>query len=169
MDNKKVYILQKDLPYYKAGEELTLNAGYYEMEVKNGYSRYWQWPVDYVENNPDWFKLKGEGNMDSAPFVSKIIEAKDSLWVEIGFSKVTFGDSVWKIMMSKKKLAEMIISESKGKLFNDGDEDVSKQVTYKEYLQFGEDCFNAARKNNSEWYYKFKNFSDYMNSQKPNE
>lgn len=45
-------------------------------------------------------------------------------------------------------------------------EDVVNKKVYsqKEYLQFGQECFGAARKNNSEWYYKFKNFSDYMNS-----
>jgi hypothetical protein len=40
----------------------------------------------------------------------------------------------------------------------------SKLFTYKEYLQFGQRCFDAARKNNSEWYFKYKDFSSYMNS-----
>ena len=45
------------------------------------------------------------------------------------------------------------------------EDEVNKKVySQKEYLQFGQECFEAARKNNSEWYYKFKNFSDYMNS-----
>ena len=42
-------------------------------------------------------------------------------------------------------------------------QEVDRVYSEKEYLEFGEECFNAARKNNSEWYYKYKSFSDFMN------
>lgn len=95
------------------------------------------------------------------------------------------------IDIDKKRLAEIIINESsknwerKSKPMSEEDviapkqkaiingcpsvspfEDAVNKKVYsqKEYLQFGEQVFNAARKNNTELYYKFKNFSDYMNS-----
>lgn len=42
-------------------------------------------------------------------------------------------------------------------------QEVDRVYSEKEYLEFGEECFNAARKNNSEWYVLYKSFSDFMN------
>ena len=117
MDNKKVYILQKDLPDYSAGEEFVFNGEHYEAKNKCEDGCVGRWSKKYVEDNPE----------------------------------------SWEPETRTMNKNEVVAPE------------MFPMVSYKEYLQFGEDCFNAARKNNSEWYYKFKNFSDYMNSQKPNE
>jgi hypothetical protein len=55
--SNKTYVLLKDLPDAKAGSEYVYN---------NTYKRYYldgnvlgsYWDAEYVENNPDWFKLK---------------------------------------------------------------------------------------------------------------
>lgn len=78
------------------------------------------------------------------------------------------------IKVDKDRMAEILISEREGRYWIDDkfmwyreDNEIIKDKKYSEqdYLEFGQKCFEAARKNNSEWYYKFKNFSDYMNKE----
>lgn len=78
--------------------------------------------------------------------------------------------------ISKERLAEILIAEAKGELFMDNEEDRKqrKLISDKEFLQFGEDCFKAARhteKKIGEFSiyeeYKYKSLSDFINSQKP--
>lgn len=54
------YILQKDLPDYEAGEEFVYskNSLYYEASNTDKDGCRGKWPPSYVENNPEWFKLK---------------------------------------------------------------------------------------------------------------
>lgn len=59
--------------------------------------------------------------------------------------------------------------ENNEKFFKLKEEETTRTYTEKEYLQFGEECFKAAREsdyNPPYWYanYKCKSFSDYMNS-----
>jgi len=65
---QKTYILQKDLPYTKAGTEYFKNTDFDNRVDRNSYfpnkvgSRCERFAIhaDYVENNPEWFKLKEE-------------------------------------------------------------------------------------------------------------
>lgn len=65
-ENKEIkvtYILQKDLPDYKAGTEFVLgDRGYYTSTVPGtrGDGVRGAWPPLYVENNEEWFKKKEE-------------------------------------------------------------------------------------------------------------
>lgn len=63
-----VYILQKDLPDYKAGEIFRWNqfgeiycAGNTDKNGQVG-----KWPASYVENNPEWFKRDQTEEIESA-------------------------------------------------------------------------------------------------------
>ena len=56
-ENKKVYILQKDLPPFKEGTEFKENVNYYEAYCELDYM---QLPKSLVEILPDLFKLKQE-------------------------------------------------------------------------------------------------------------
>jgi hypothetical protein len=172
MNKEKVYILQKDLPDgSKIGDEYikqppifdTLPNLVYENKTRNKKMRL---PFDVVETNPAWFRLKNEN-----PRVTRCNYDEESVYFYID-------DKAPSIKVDKDRLAEILIAEREGHYYIDDkfiwyreDNEIIKDKKYSEqqYLEFGQKCFEAARKNNSEWYYKFKNFSDYMNSQKPKE
>lgn len=73
-ENKEIkvtYILQKDLPDYKAGTEFVLgDRGYYTSTIPGtrGDGVRGAWPPLYVENNEEWFKKKE----DEPPLVIQI-------------------------------------------------------------------------------------------------
>ena len=55
---KATYILQKDLPDYKAGERFTWHgkSNCYAAENSDVTGQVGKWPARFVENNPEWFK-----------------------------------------------------------------------------------------------------------------
>jgi len=163
MDDKKVYILQKDLPDYSAGEEFVFNGEHYEAKNKCEDGCVGRWSKKYVEDNPDWFRLKNE---EQKPKVVRIEERENVFLCHVHY----IVDDFKVISINKERLAEMLIAESwepETRPMNKNEvvaPEMFPMVSYKEYLQFGEDCFNAARKNNSEWYFMYESFSDFMNS-----
>lgn len=95
----------------------------------------------------------------------KTFEWNDELVSELLWSRFPFPEGVTAVKPIleefKKEKLEQVNKLIVSKPFEDA---VNKKVySQKEYLQFGQECFNAARKNNTEWYFKYKNFSDYMN------
>ena len=73
-------------------------------------------------------------------------------------SEILFWITNCNIHISKERLAEILIA------YAGSSSECISLYDEKQYLQFGQDCFNASRKNNSEWYFKYKSFSDFMNS-----
>ena len=146
MGKEKVYILQKDLPNSKVGDEYVLgrcNAYYKNANECEGF-----WLKEYVENNPDWFLPKEEVK----PLVTRCNYDSYSVYFYIN-------DKAPAIELSKEILADILIAHQRGELhFTDG-----KFYSEKEYLELGEECFNAARINDTGWYVKYKSFSDFMN------
>lgn len=60
---KKIYILQKDLPNIKAGNEFIwddLNKSYKPKKYATDSETITVFNEFYVENNPDWFELREE-------------------------------------------------------------------------------------------------------------
>lgn len=172
---KPAYILQNDLPDVKAGAEFTIGDALdvYFLSSDKTVTKHncYTYPKKFVENNPVWFRLKEE---EQKPEVIGIEKRENVFLCHIHFS----ADNFKAIPINKERLAEVLIAENEGHFYIDDeflwyreDNEIIKDKKYseQEYLEFGEGCFNAARKNNSEWYYRYKNFSDYMNSQKPKE
>lgn len=58
-NNMPTYILQKDLPDSKTGDEY-IWVDYYQRYYKNADIEDSYWTKESVENNPEWFKLKEE-------------------------------------------------------------------------------------------------------------
>lgn len=57
------YILQKDLPNIKAGAEFDqkkINDNVYYAREIDSMNDYYHYHKNFVENNPEWFKLKEE-------------------------------------------------------------------------------------------------------------
>lgn len=149
MKNQKVYILQKDLPDGKVGDEYILVDNLY---YRNGHTWDSYWTPEVVEDNTDWFILK-----TVVPKVASFTEDENFIrfYLNKGFVEA----------ISKERLAELLILNQENNLMTK-DEVINgehKDYSEKEYLEFGEECFNAARKNNSEWHFLYKSFSDFMN------
>lgn len=56
--SKDIFILQKDLPDYKAGEKFEWNEKSFLYVATNtdDIGQVGKWPARFVENNPEWFK-----------------------------------------------------------------------------------------------------------------
>jgi hypothetical protein len=170
MNDRKIYILQKDLPDYKAGEEFELTIdGYYTAKISCLDGIKGKWPPRYVENNPEWFKLKEEVNRaviaswftDNNSFYFTLLNGKDA--------------PLPPYEISRSRLSEIIIAESKGDLYLDLDEYRREEFfTAQELLTSEEKAFHAGRSyktlhidsisNSSFLKLDYKDFSDYKNS-----
>ena len=158
MSEKKVYILQKDLPDSKAGDEyICLTNNFSMVYYKNGDRNESYWTAENVENNLSWFKLKEEVN-----------PAVDQIWFNnIENIKVRMNNGSATIDISSIRLAEILIAESKGQLFMDNPKYLkSRQGRYteKEYMDFGKECFSRSRMKHPEGSFKYITFDHFIAS-----
>lgn len=157
MNKEDAYILQKDSPNCKAGTEFRFVSLImkYQSTVMNKNSKGIYFEPEDVENNPEWFKIKEE----EKPKVINIEERHNVFLCRIH----TIGKDVRVVPISKEHLAEILIAYSYGNLIINGNKEKGNQeklYTEKEWLQFGQECFEVARN------YLYHSFSDYMNDLK---
>ena len=88
----KTYILQKDLPDSKAGDEYMI--GPHNCYYKNGdFDSSW-WGAIQVENNPEWFKEKEEKEFTRQDMINfaLFLDAKlDNDIKKYGYPKASMG------------------------------------------------------------------------------
>jgi hypothetical protein len=163
----KIYILQKDTLRAFSLQDHVLPAGT-EVEFIPQFQRYaskskWTFSKDFVENNPDWFKLKedavvlliGDGPyksvMEKYPFKYDLFsthEFKDT-------SKERIVDAIQNILNDKPQTVFLNLD-----LRN-----APKMYTEQEVLEREEKAFTKGRETESyTWIYS--NFSEYKNSEK---
>lgn len=87
---KKTYILQKDLPDSKAGDEYIWSA-IHEVYYLNGDIGASSWQGDAIENNPDWFLEKKE-KIYTEEDMRKCFEAARLTHPMVGFRYDIFND-----------------------------------------------------------------------------
>lgn len=179
MDNEKIYVLQIDLPdggkvgdeYKKVGNDQYRNIKF--INDKCPVIEDVAWFSWQVEENETFFKLKEEEK-------STVVEIKENYH---------FGDFVYRISgvkelftISKERLAEILIAESKGDLNLNGNTRIKFQpiessdpdfnrYNEKELIEAEEKAFNMARSVYPHKYvyaikdWQYKTFSDYKNQQ----
>jgi CCR4-NOT transcriptional regulation complex NOT5 subunit len=98
MKKEKVYILQKDLPDSKAGDQYILVSGDFRRYYKNGDMEESYWMAENVEGNHEWFKEKEE----QKPTVSDFREDEQRFYFNVY--------EEWMII-KKERLAEILIEE----------------------------------------------------------
>lgn len=111
-EGKPVYILQKDTPDYKAGEEFEFERDffrYYTAKTKSHYGTRGQWAKSVVEDNPEWFKKKEVPKT----YISEIDKGSDNFRF---YTAVAKGMIKNVCTISKQRLYEIVIAESKGNL-----------------------------------------------------
>lgn len=168
-----VYVLQKDLPDSKAGDEYVLRKYNEIMEdyFKNGDVDGSFWPRHYVENNPEWFKKKETPKPTVTNWTSSD-EMENFNVIEFFIGKNYYP-------VSKERLAEILIAESKGDILIGKKKGVYSEkfiatdmiYTEKELLEAEEKAFNASRELQTFWHssidkkaLQYQTFSDYKNN-----
>lgn len=161
MEKEKIYILQKDLPYLRAGAEYRYNDGDYETKDEHLFTQGLKWDRLgrlAVENNPEWFKLKEE------------VKPTVADWVGSGYQMhfvIMRGNNLpdHEITISKERLAEILIAESKKLIHIDDGYTWFREDSVIKKL---EECFNESRLTNPIVGFKYDTFSDYMNDKNKN-
>ena len=132
MNKEKTYILQKDLPDgSKAGDEYKWLGDpycYFKNITRSGMN---VWIKKIVENNPEWWKLKEE---EKPVVVDEVVNFPNEVHFHI--------KGEW-YQVSRERLAEILIAESKGFICI-VDED---HVWFRddEVLKLRQEAFEAAR------------------------
>lgn len=158
MDKEKSYILQKDLPKIKAGTEFIFNKEFCVYEFRLSEDDYTQYSQQEIDECQEWFKIK-EPN-------PRLVIGHQFI---TGGNKFTFSDYT-DISISKERLSEILIAESKNELelygVATGEHSGNKYYTEKRHIELLEECFNESRLTNPLVGFKHDTFSDYMNNLK---
>jgi hypothetical protein len=85
MGTKPTYILQKDLPDYKAGQEFVFTGKFYAATVVDELGELGKWPVRLVENNPTWFIEKKEEYIEVkiTDFINGELDIKNATLIKL--------------------------------------------------------------------------------------
>ena len=155
--SNKTYVLQKDTPNAKAGDEFYYTPNEYRGEgYINKAGMFWHKLI--VENNPEWFKLKKE----EQPKEKDTFVWSDELVKEfvISFKKID------KLITGVDPIGKTIIEWKQSKSTPKED----KTYTEKELLEAEQKAFEAAIHNiqtykdaKGEWHLRYPKFSDYKN------
>lgn len=100
------YILQKDLPYFKSGirylkneTDARVDRNSYFPDVVGSKNERFAIHADYVENNPDWFKLEN----------NSLIEQKTINGIFYGFNKKVYDSIFYNLIIYKNDKDETIV------------------------------------------------------------
>ncbi len=126
--NKTIYILQKELPDSKIGDEYiwydgeTVESAYYkDGDIDKSY-----WTKEHVENNPTWFKLKEQERI-------VILNLEESAGMENGYFFIASNKISFKKFPAIIKAIELVIN---------GDKSLQESIqrTFDEFNKMVIDC-----------------------------